>query len=286
MADKEEAVWKTYPGIDFLQANQFGEVRTIDHYTECKDGRKRLVKGHVLKQCSMKNGYMMIDVNINRKHKRLYVHRVVASCFLPNPDNLPEVNHKDCNKKNNSVENLEWCTRQYNNTYKEKYGISAKEATKALREPLFAVNLETLKVSRFVSQREAARQLGISQSNIWAVLRGKACSAGGCWFTENKNEITKEKIQEIKDRKSNDGSKPVIAVNLKTFKVSRFKSRSEAARQLGVSAGNICNVFKGHYKQAGGYWFCNADESGVEKAREKFGDAVANRVEELINDKL
>ena len=179
MADKEEVVWKTYPGIDFLQANQFGKVRTLDHYTEGKDGKKYLIKGHILKQSDRGHGYLRVGVSVNGKRIDLYVHRIVATCFLPNSNNLPEINHKDNNPKNNCVSNLEWCDHKYNIAFKEKYGISAAEACGC---PVFAVNLKTLEVLHFESQHEAARQLGLNQSHINNVLKGQRKQTGGFWF--------------------------------------------------------------------------------------------------------
>ena len=75
---------------------------------------------------------------------------------------------------------------------------------------------------------------------------------------------------------------PVIAVNQDTFKVFYFDSQREAARQLRVNKGNINSVVKGHCNTAGGYWFCNTDSNAVEKTREKFGDKIALKVEELM----
>lgn len=64
-----------------------------------------------------KDGYLMIGLRKEGKHKNLRLHRIIAEAFIPNPDNLPCVNHKDENKTNNTVENLEWCTPAYNNCY-------------------------------------------------------------------------------------------------------------------------------------------------------------------------
>lgn len=176
MMNKENIVWKTYPSIYFLQANQYGEVRTIDHYTACKDGRKCFYKGHVLKQYVNKKGYMMVYLSVNGKQINLRVHRIIATCFLPNPDNLPQVNHKDCDRTNNNVDNLEFCTNEYNIAYREKYGAT-------LGRSVFAINLKTFEVSRFKSQRDASRQLGISQGNIWSVLEGRLNQTNGFWFS-------------------------------------------------------------------------------------------------------
>ena len=271
---EEKAIWRQYPEIPFIEANQFGEIRTVDRYVKSKGGSKRLVKGHVLKQCATRGGYLRVYVRVNGKFTSLSVHRIIASCFLPNPDNLPEVNHKDNNRKNNTVSNLEWCTREYNIAYREKYGT-------ALNRPVFAVNLKTGEVSRFESQREAARQLGVNQGNVNDVLKGRLKQTGGYWFTEDKSKITEEKIQEIKDGMNFFGG--VFAVNLKTFEVSRFESQSEAARQLGLNQSHINNTLKGRYKQTGGYWFCYADEHAVEKIKVKFGSGVAEEAEKLQN---
>ena len=112
----EEVVWKTFPDpkYPFIEADQFGEIRTIDHYVQVKGQEKRLVKGHVLKQQRDRYGYMFVCFGVNGKTVNLKVHRIVATCFIPNPLGLPQVNHKDNNKTNNAVSNLEWCTLEYN----------------------------------------------------------------------------------------------------------------------------------------------------------------------------
>ena len=134
---------------------------------------------------------------VNGKLVNLLAHRMVAITFIPNPNNYPEVNHKDNDRANNVVSNLEWCTSQYNMAYKERYGISAKEHTKVLRRPVIAVNLDGFEVFWFESQHEAARQLGINQGNMNEVVKGKRQIAGGYWFTsadENAVERTRAKF--------------------------------------------------------------------------------------------
>ena len=181
MMNKENIVWKTYPDYPFIQANQFGEIRTVDRIVINKAGREILIKGRMLKQSECHAGYLRVGFKVNGKHIDLRVHRIIATCFLPNPENLPEVNHKDNNPKNNSVENLEWCTRQYNIAYKEKYGKSAAEVS---GRPVFAVNLKTFEVLYFKSQCEAARQLKTFKQSIHNVLKGLAETSVGYWFCE------------------------------------------------------------------------------------------------------
>lgn len=70
--------------------------------------RKGILKPHI------KNGYLAVNLFKDGKQKHYYIHRLVAEAFIPNPGNLPEVNHKDCDKTNNHVSNLEWCDRNWN----------------------------------------------------------------------------------------------------------------------------------------------------------------------------
>lgn len=274
---REEEVWKIFPDYPFIEVSNLGRVRTKDRYVPNGKG-KRLVKGRILKQYANKDGYMYVSSSVNGKNICLRVSRLVAICFLPNPNNYPEVNHIDCNRANNVVSNLEWCTSQYNTAYRDKLGHTAKH--NAPKKPVIAVNLETGKVLHFESQAEAERHLGISNQRINDVLKGRNKTAGGYLFTENESEITEEKIQEIRANMPFSGG--VIAIDPNTFEVFRFESQSQAARQLGVDYSHINAVTRGQRKTTGGYYFCYADKNAVEKVREKFGDALASEVEKLM----
>lgn len=88
-------------------------------------------KGLEIKPYDNGYGYMIIDLRDKsgtKKHKR--VHRLVAEAFIPNPYNLPEINHKDENKQNNSADNLEWCTSSYN----KKYGTGSKRRSDGMKK--------------------------------------------------------------------------------------------------------------------------------------------------------
>lgn len=192
---KIEEIWKTYPKYTFIEVSNLGRVRIKDRWVPCNGG-ERLVKGHILKQWVRKNGYVEVSFGMNRKTVNLLVHRIVAICHIPNPDNLPEVNHKDNNPKNNVASNLEWCSREYNEAYKKNFGTSHAQIQ---GRPIVAVNQNTGEVFWFESQHEAGRQLGIDQSSITKVVKGKNHKAGGYWFTyadENAVEITRTKFGE------------------------------------------------------------------------------------------
>jgi len=173
-------IWKTYPEIYFIQGSNLGNIRTLDHYVK-QGNSKRLCKGRLLPQHSNKNGYISVVVSVNGKLIHLLVHRVIASCFLQNPDGLEQVNHIDCDHTNNHVSNLEWCSREYNYNYRDKFGYGANCGLG--RMPIIAINLTTLEVLRFTSQMEAARQLGVYQQNVNSVIKVRLNKTGGYWFT-------------------------------------------------------------------------------------------------------
>ena len=190
---KGQEVWKTYPEYPWIEASNLGRVRTKDRYVTYSDGRGRLYKGHILKQYLRKDGYMYVQAGVNGKITNLYVHRVIATLFLPNPNNLPEVNHKDNDRANNEVSNLEWCTAQYNNDYRNNFGTSP---TQIFGCSVFAANPETSEVFWFESQSEAARQLDANSSSIAKVIKGKLNKTHGHWFCRaDENAVEKTRVK-------------------------------------------------------------------------------------------
>ena len=110
--------WRPVVGYEGLyEVSSYGRVRSLDRYVEYSNGRIHLYKGKVLSLLKGKYGYIQVSVYYKRKMYKKYVHRLVAQAFIPNPDNLPMVNHKDEDKSNCMVDNLEWCDAKYNSTY-------------------------------------------------------------------------------------------------------------------------------------------------------------------------
>lgn len=103
--DTDEEKWKLIEKL-----NNYYAVSTLGRIMSMRDRR-------IMKLSTKKDGYKLLIASINGKKIGLHVHRLVAEAFIPNPLNLPVVNHKDENPANNNVSNLEWCTWQYNNTY-------------------------------------------------------------------------------------------------------------------------------------------------------------------------
>lgn len=123
--------------------------------------------------CSELNkfGYEVVGLYKDKKRKGHMVHRLVAEAFINNPGNVPYINHKDENKLNNCVDNLEWCTAKYNTNYGTcltRRGISQQYTNKRMK-PVIAYN--DLEMLEFISIRSAARQLKLDQSNIQCAIK-------------------------------------------------------------------------------------------------------------------
>ena len=139
------------------------------------------------------NGYASVELFKNGKSKRCLVHRLVAQTLIPNPNNYPQVNHKDENPLNNKVENLEWCTARYNMNYgngaktrhlkidytKPIYRENAFKNAMKVRKPVLGVNKTTNEVVTFVSAAEAQRIIGVNASHIAECCKGKRYKSVG-----------------------------------------------------------------------------------------------------------
>ena len=114
-----EEIWKPVIGYEGLyEVSNLGRVRSVDRLVKYSNGQIHLHKGRILSPGLVhKLGYLQVALCNNGKIKHKMVYRLVAEAFLPNPDNLPQVNHKDENPFNNCVDNLEWCTIEYNINY-------------------------------------------------------------------------------------------------------------------------------------------------------------------------
>lgn len=197
MIKEAKEVWKAWP------ENVEKEVSSR--------GRFRSIHGHYYKPWIGNGGYLQVTFRMNGKWVHKKVHRLVAQTFLQNKNNWAEVNHKDCDRTNNCVENLEWCTRAYNREYKEKFG-------KSQSRPVFAVNLSTLKVFWFESQCEAGRAIGANVGCVSSVTRGKSRATKSFWFTnaddnaiiDAKDRLYKLVGDKINDLRASDDSKEVI----------------------------------------------------------------------------
>lgn len=183
-------IWKSHPYISGIEVSTLGNVQTIDRVIS-GEKRTRFTKGRVLKQNVINSGYLRVCFRVNGKVVSKLVHRLVAETFIKNPNNLQGVNHKDGDKTNNEAGNLKWCY----SSYKSKVSSAGSKGV-----PVLALNLSTLEVSKFPSQNEARKFIGIDRINIINVIKGRQKTASGYWFVnadDNAIDIAKSKIREI-----------------------------------------------------------------------------------------
>lgn len=149
--------WKPvveYEGL--YMVSNWGRVKSMNYN---HSGKER-----ILKPGTNDRGYLYVELWKNNKRKRYRIHRLVAQAFIPNPDNLPMINHKDECKTNNIVSNLEWCDAQYNNTY----GTRIEKCSK----PILQYKLDGTFVREWSSAIQAEREGGFD-----SVCISKCCKA-------------------------------------------------------------------------------------------------------------
>ena len=160
-------IWKDKKDYEgHYQVSNWGRVKSI------KFGKER-----ILKLTKDKDGYFFVNLYKNNKSKTFKVHRLVAEAFLPNTDNLPLINHKDEDKSNNIVSNLEWCDRKYNCNYGTRNKRIGKSNTNGKRsKPVLQYTLDGKFVREWESYRECKRN---GFNHVSECCRGKLKSCGG-----------------------------------------------------------------------------------------------------------
>lgn len=170
-------VWKDVVGYEGLyKVSNKGNVMSCERYVNTCGGGKRLVESKILKPFKCPGGYQEVNLWKNNKMKTTMIHRIVAKAFLENPYSLPEVNHKDENKENNSVDNLEWCTSKYNANYGTR---NARMIEQKPTKPVFMMDKSGNVIKKFNSLGDASREMGFDISAIIRVCKGKQKTSGG-----------------------------------------------------------------------------------------------------------
>lgn len=170
-------IWRAVDGLEGLyEVSNKGRIRSLDRIETQKNGVKRPRKGRIIIPALKKTGYLSIGFSIHCRVIYTSVHRVVAEAFIPNPHNYPCINHKDGNRQNNFVENLEWCTYQYNNTYNNRPQRAAN-AVKRRAVGKYTKDGTLLAIYRCASA--AARENNLSSGNLGVTLRGGQKTCGG-----------------------------------------------------------------------------------------------------------
>ena len=202
----EIEVWKDVKNYEgYYIVSSMGKVKSLDRIVLGKNGASYFRSGKLKSSVTNKWGYLQVLLSKNNKQKLCLIHRLVAEAFIPNPENKPHIDHINTDKKDNRVGNLRWCTRSENmnnpltkekcremnkgkhrsEETKKKISESGKgrilseESKKKIGKGngklVYCIELDKI----FESTCEASRELGISQSSISLVCRGKRKTAGG-----------------------------------------------------------------------------------------------------------
>lgn len=149
-------IWKDVVGYEgFYQVSNKGNVRSVDREVKCSNST-RFYKGKTLSPCIDDKGYARVLLAIAGRHKSCQVHRLVATAFLDNENNLPEINHKDENPMNNCVDNLEWCSKVYN----LEYGTGRERSIQSHKIAVQQLDLDGNVIAEFDGVNSAARSIG------------------------------------------------------------------------------------------------------------------------------
>lgn len=160
-----EEKWKDIKNYEGLyQISNLGRVKKIN--------KSNII---ICKPSIDTSGYKQIVLTKNKKRKSYKIHRLIAQAFIPNPNNLPQINHKDENKLNNDVSNLEWCTLQYNCNY----GSRNYRCTRHRQHRVQQYNKQNNLVREYLSLKEAEKITKIKYQQISRCCRNKQKSAGG-----------------------------------------------------------------------------------------------------------
>ena len=306
----EKEIWKPIPGFEMLyEISNYGRVKRVAHTSVDRNGRELYYKEKIIKYGTNRDGYLTVNLTdyFGIPFTKT-VHALVADAFIPNPEKLPCVNHKDENKKNPAVWNLERCSYSYNNTYgtllerrKKKPSVSipsnADDISKKVQDSYLAENAlltnrhrfkkfviwiddDGNEIERYNSVSIAAQKHGFERH-----LFTRTKTVNGIKIIKDKLFIVEEKENEYIPKGTKKArpdisiraSKPVCQYTREGEFIREHESIKEAARAIGTKdTGSISNCCNGKLKTAYGYiWRHKGD-----KAPESFKHANKRKIEQ------
>lgn len=161
--------WKDIEGYEGLyQVSNLGRIKSLSRRVKCGNGYID-TKEIILTPSKDTSGYLIVRLYKNGKGKTYKCHRLAAIAFIPNPNNLPQINHKDEDKENPRIENLEWCSNKYNCNY----GTHNKRMAKSLSKTVYQYSLEGKFIRKWDSTIQCSREGGYNHRHVAECCIGK-----------------------------------------------------------------------------------------------------------------
>ena len=251
--------WRPIAGFEGLyEVSNLGRIRSLDRYvatlTFLGEPSQRFSKGRVLKMNKTPNGYLMAQLCKDGKRVNSMVHRLVAQAFIPNPDNLSEINHKDQDKHNNQTDNLEWCNHKYN----INYGDARERQRDAISRPIEQLTMDGQHVAYFRSAKELERLSGgrYYERCIGRVAKCKTTRNSSVYgfrwrYVEKTDNLTY--FTEPFEPKNLKKDRMLEQLTIDGQHVAYYRTLTEACKAIGAKKSSICNSCRGLNKTAYGY---------------------------------
>lgn len=250
----EGEIWEDIPQLKNLYAiSNFGRLKSYARSLVRADGRRYKTSERIVRLSVNHTGYYSYRPSIEGELRSVLIHRLIAEAFIPNPDNLPYVNHRDENKLNNGIENLEWCTAKYNSNY----GTCQKRRANTLRNNLrpklpvikqYSLNGEL--INTYVGRREIEDN-GFNYRSVRNCCCHNVYTANGYVWRENNDPFNAPVY-----RSSTSKPKKVNCYDMNMNYIKTYSSMTEAGLVVGgkkTSVNSILACCVGRYKSAYGY---------------------------------
>lgn len=242
-------IWKDAHGYEGLyEVSNLGNVKSYDKQIW---NRFKFVlrKGRLMKTYVDRYGYVRVCLYKDGKKTTEQVHRLVALTFIPNPDNLPQVNHKDANKQNNNVTNLEWCTCLQNMRHAFKNVVFDYQTI-----PVVKIDNETnIVVAVYESVQDAAKDVSDNPSNILRACNFDNDSSKGFRWRKNSKNYKVGDYVKLKALYHPSTKKRKVVKIKDGYVLDVYDSLMEAARQNDCENSAICMCCKGKINSHKGY---------------------------------